>query len=126
MGSGLDTTLGTRRSRRILLDLWAVLWVDCGRRVSLMLVNRGGQIKRSLEFTNPILLEAVLRAEKAVLNIKLQARWALERSSLVWAVCADAHALLLCGCGHIVGDGGVDLYKTGYQIYILCMPDLRR
>ena len=58
-----------------------------------------------MEFTYPILLEAILRAEKAILDIKLQARRALQSASLVGAVGADAHALLLCGCSHIADDG---------------------
>lgn len=70
-----------------------------------------------MEFTYPIFLEAVLRAEKAVLNIKLQARRALQSASLVWAVGTDAHALLLRGCSHVVDVGGVELYRTGYRIY---------
>ena len=70
-----------------------------------------------MEFTYPILPEAVLRAEKAVLDIKLQACRALQSASLVGAIGADAHALLLCGCGHIVGVEVVELCKTGYEIY---------
>jgi hypothetical protein len=105
MGSGLDTTPGTMRFRRKLLDLWAVLWVDCGVRVSFRLVGVAWvHIRRAMEFTYPILLEAILRAEKAILDIKLQARRALQSASLVGAVGADAHALLLSSCGHIAGD----------------------
>ena len=59
---------------------------------------------RAMGFTYPILLEAILRAEEAILDIKLQARRALQSASLVGAVGADAHALLLCGCSHIADD----------------------
>lgn len=55
-----------------------------------------------MEFTYPILLEAVLVAEVAVLNIKFQACRALQRASLVWTASADAHALRLSSGGHIV------------------------
>lgn len=64
-----------------------------------------GHSRRDIKLTYPVLLEAVLVAEKAVLDIKLQARRTLKSASLVWALSADAHALLFCGCGHIADDG---------------------
>lgn len=106
MGSGLDTTPGTMRFRRMLLDLWMVLWVDCEGCVSFVLVDVAqGHSRRDIKLTYPVLLEAILVAEKAVLDIKLQARRTLKSASLVWALGADAHALQLCGCGHIADDG---------------------
>lgn len=55
--------------------------------------------------TYPVLLEAILGAEEAVLDAELQAGWALQRSSFILAI--GAHALLLGGgFGHGVGVGG--------------------
>ena len=66
------------RFRRMLLDLWMVLWVDCGGLVSFVLGGVApGHIGGGMEFTYPVLFEAVLVAEEAVLDIKLQACRAL-------------------------------------------------
>lgn len=43
--------------------------------------------------THPVLLEAILRAEEAVLDAELQAAWALQGSGIVRAV--NAETLLL-------------------------------
>lgn len=91
--------------------------MDCGGHVSVIFVGRAVQIKRPMEFTYPVPLEAVLRAEEAVLNIKLQARRALQRASLVWTVGTDAHALLLCGCGHIDDKGSRAIQNWISSIY---------
>lgn len=46
-----------------------------------------------MKTTYPVLLEAVLRAEEAILDSELQAGRALEGASLVGAVDAEAHLL---------------------------------
>jgi hypothetical protein len=60
--------------------------------------------------TNPVSLEAVLRAEKAVLDSQLEACWALQRACIVLAV--GAHTLLLRRWlgGHRGGSEGFGRY----------------
>lgn len=47
-------------------------------------------MSRTLMRTHPVLLEAVLGAEEAALDLELQACWALQRSSVIRAICAQA------------------------------------
>lgn len=50
--------------------------------------------------TNPVLLEAVLGAEEAILESQLQTCWALEGAGVVLAVGAEALALRRRFFGH--------------------------
>jgi hypothetical protein len=53
--------------------------------------------------THPVSLEAVLRAEEAVLHLHLEAGGALQRASLVLAIGPETHALggrCCFGVGH--------------------------
>lgn len=66
----------------------------------------------SLGKTDPILLEAVLGTKEAILDPELQTCWALERSSIVFAVGAQTLALRRRFLGH---DGRLvlDLFVLG-------------
>lgn len=65
--------------------------------------------------TDPILLEAILRTEKAVFEAHFQASRALEGASIILAVCAEALALGRGFFGHDVSVGVVLPNKFGMQ-----------
>lgn len=72
------------------------------RLIDVVEVGQRGHRLSAKRWTNPVLLETVLRAKEAVLDPQLQACRALERPSIVVAVDAEALAL----GGGLIGHGG--------------------
>lgn len=92
-GSGSDTTFGAIRLRRKLpLVLWRALCVLCDfvsvvfRRCAECAGRVGEDI---LGETYPTPLETILRTEEAILDPQLETCWALQSTSIVFAVNTD-------------------------------------